>query len=294
MKLLRISDKLEEETCACIGSFDGMHIGHRAIIEDVKCYAKLKGLKSLIITFREHPRLEKNLLFTPEEKLEALRETGIDYVLLLEREDMEITALEFLNILKNGFKVNRLVMGFNHRFGKNREGDPSFILSHLSEFPFELVIFPPIKVGGIVVSSTNIRNMLLEGRVDEVIPLLGRRYSIVGRKIKGAGLGKNLGFPTVNLEVEGGKLIPKDGVYAVFLPDLGKYGVMHIGNRPTFSLDKSLEVHILDFDGDIGDTLRVEFVKRIRDVMRFKNGKELKERILKDIEVAKRVISSAL
>ncbi|MEO0164123.1 MAG: riboflavin biosynthesis protein RibF [candidate division WOR-3 bacterium] len=294
MKLLRISDKLEEETCACIGSFDGMHIGHRAIIEDVKCYAKLKGLKSLIITFREHPRLEKNLLFTPEEKLEALRETGIDYVLLLEREDMEITALEFLNILKNNFKVNRLVMGFNHRFGKNREGDPSFILSHLSEFPFELVIFPPIKVGGIVVSSTNIRNMLLEGRVDEVIPLLGRRYSIVGRKIKGAGLGKNLGFPTVNLEVKGGKLIPRDGVYVVFLPDLGKYGVMHIGNRPTFSLDKSLEVHILDFDGDIGDTLRVEFVKRIRDVMRFKNGKELKERILKDIEVAKRVISSAL
>ncbi|MEO0223405.1 MAG: bifunctional riboflavin kinase/FAD synthetase [candidate division WOR-3 bacterium] len=294
MKLLKISDKLEGETCACIGSFDGMHIGHRAIIEDVKCYAKLKGLKSLIITFREHPRLEKNLLFTPEEKLEALKKIGIDYVLLLEREDMEITALEFLNILKNNFKVKRLVMGFNHRFGKNREGDPSFILSHLSEFPFELVIFPPIKVGGIVVSSTNIRNMLLEGRVDEVIPLLGRRYSIVGRKVKGAGLGKNLGFPTVNLEVEGGKLIPKDGVYVVFLPDLGKYGVMHIGNRPTFSLDKSLEVHILDFDGDIGDTLRVEFVKRIRDVMRFKNGKELKERILKDIEVAKRVISSAL
>ncbi|MEO0204610.1 MAG: bifunctional riboflavin kinase/FAD synthetase [candidate division WOR-3 bacterium] len=294
MKLLRISDKLEEETCACIGSFDGMHIGHKAIIEDVKCYAQLKGLKSLIITFREHPRLEKNLLFTPKEKLEALKKIGIDYVLLLEREDMEITALEFLNILKNNFKVKRLVMGFNHRFGKNREGDPSFILSHLSEFPFELVIFPPIKVGDIVVSSTNIRNMLLEGRVDEVIPLLGRRYSIVGRKVKGAGLGKNLGFPTVNLEVEGGKLIPKDGVYVVFLPDLGKYGVMHIGNRPTFSLDKSLEVHILDFDGDIGDTLRVEFVKRIRDVMRFKNGKELKERILKDIEVAKRVISSAL
>ncbi len=294
MKLLRISDKLENETCACIGSFDGMHIGHKAIIEDVKCYAGLKGLKSLIITFREHPRLEKNLLFTPEEKLEALRETGIDYVLLLEREDMEITALEFLNILKNGFKVKRLVMGFNHRFGKNREGDPSFILNHLSEFQFELVIFPPIKVNGIVVSSTNIRNMLLEGRVEEVIPLLGRRYSIVGRKVKGAGLGKNLGFPTVNLEVEGGKLIPKDGVYVVFLPDLGKYGVMHIGDRPTFSLDKSLEVHILDFDGDVGDTLRVEFVKRIRDVMRFKNGKELRERIIKDIEVAKRVISSAL
>jgi riboflavin kinase/FMN adenylyltransferase len=156
----------------------------------------------------------------------------------------------------------------------------------MEDFPIEVLVFPPIKINGITVSSSNIRKLLLDGKVEEVIPLLGRRYSLKGRKVRGRGFGRILGFPTVNLEVDREKLIPKDGVYAVYLPELDKFGVMHIGERPTFSLGKSLEVHILDFDGDVGETLKVEFIRRIRDVKKFESEDELKEAIAKDIREA--------
>ena len=181
------------------------------------------------------------------------------------------------------FRVRRLVMGFNHRFGKGRKGDPAFIISRMNEFPMEVLVFPPIRINGILVSSSNIRKLLLEGKVEEVVPLLGRRYSLKGRVVKGRGFGRLLGFPTVNLEVEKEKLVPKDGVYAVYLPQLEKFGVMHIGERPTFFLGKSLEVHILEFDGEVGESLKVEFIRRIRDVRKFENEKELREAIKMDI-----------
>jgi riboflavin kinase/FMN adenylyltransferase len=240
-------------------------------------------MKILLITFRKHPRLDENLLFSEDEKMEFLENLGVDFVLLLEREDMEIKAEEFLRILIENFGVKRLVMGFNHRFGKDKEGDPPFIISKMEDFPIEVLVFPPIKINGITVSSSNIRKLLLDGRVEEVIPLLGRRYSLKGRKVRGRGFGRILGFPTANLEVDREKLIPKDGVYAVYLPELDKFGVMHIGERPTFSLGKSLEVHILDFDGDVGETLKVEFIRRIRDVKKFESEDELREAIAKDI-----------
>jgi riboflavin kinase/FMN adenylyltransferase len=289
MELLRISDRIKFETCACIGSFDGFHLGHRAIVEETKNCALWRGMKILLITFRKHPRLDENLLFSEDEKMEFLESLGVDFVLLLEREDMEIKAEEFLRILIENFGVKRLVMGFNHRFGKDREGDPSFIISRIEDFPIEVLVFPPIKINGITVSSSNIRKLLLDGKVEEVVPLLGRRYSLKGRKVIGRGFGRILGFPTVNLEVDREKLIPKDGVYAVYLPELDKFGVMHIGERPTFSLEKSLEVHILDFDGDVGETLKVEFIRRIRDVKKFESEDELREAIAKDIREASRL-----
>ncbi len=283
MELLKISDKIEAETCACIGSFDGFHLGHRKIVEETKNCARLKGTKTLLITFRNHPRLEKNLLFSEEEKLEFLGGLGIDFVLILEREDMEISAEEFLRILVKNFGVRRLVMGFNHRFGKDRKGDPAFVIRKMDEIPIEVLVIPPLRINGVLVSSSNIRKMLLEGKVEDVVPLLGRRYSMKCRKIKGRGFGRLMGFPTLNLEVEKEKLVPKDGVYAVYLPQLGKFGVMHIGERPTFSLGKSIEVHILQFDGDPGESLKVEFVKRIRDVRKFESVEDLREAISRDV-----------
>jgi len=283
MELLRISDRIEFETCACIGSFDGFHLGHRMIVEETKRCSFLRGMKTLLITFRKHPRLDENLLFSEDEKMEFLKKLGVDFVLILEREDMEIEAEEFLRILMENFRVRRLVMGFNHRFGKGRKGDPAFIISRMNEFPMEVLVFPPIRINGILVSSSNIRKLLLEGKVEEVVPLLGRRYSLKGRVVKGRGFGRLLGFPTVNLEVEKEKLVPKDGVYAVYLPQLEKFGVMHIGERPTFFLGKSLEVHILEFDGEVGESLKVEFIRRIRDVRKFENEKELREAIKMDI-----------
>jgi FAD synthase len=283
MELLRISDRIEFETCACIGSFDGFHLGHRMIVEETKRCSFLRGMKTLLITFRKHPRLDENLLFSEDEKMEFLKKLGVDFVLILEREEMEIEAEEFLRILMENFRVRRLVMGFNHRFGKGRKGDPAFIISRMNEFPMEVLVFPPIRINGILVSSSNIRKLLLEGKVEEVVPLLGRRYSIKGRVVKGRGFGRLLGFPTVNLEVEKEKLVPKDGVYAVYLPQLEKFGVMHIGERPTFFLGKSLEVHILEFDGEVGESLKVEFIRRIRDVRKFENEKELREAIKMDI-----------
>ncbi len=293
MRLLRISDSIEDESCGCIGTFDGFHIGHSKILEDVICYAKNKGVKSLIITFKEHPKLDRNLLFSHQERLEYLKSLKVDYILLLERKDMELSADEFVNILINRFKLRRIIMGWNNGFGKGREGNPSWLIKNLEKFPLEVVIFPPIRINGKVVSSSVIRKMLLEGDVEGVIPLLGRRYSLIGRKIKGSGIGRSLGFPTINIKVPEEKLIPMDGVYLVYLPDLGRYGVMHIGDRPTLNLGKSMEIHIPDFSGEVEGEIKLEFLRRIRDVMRFRSVEELKERIKKDIEIALCTISSS-
>jgi len=244
----------------------------------------------MVVTFRTHPVRDSDLLFTPEEKLAALKDAGVDAVLLLERGHKSLTAGEFMDMLITHFHVRRILMGFNHRFGKGREGSPVWIVENFKAYPVELHLFPPMVMDGEVVSSSLIRRLLKEGRVEEASRFLGRYYSLKGEVVKGAGMGARLGFPTANLKVSPKKLVPADGVYIVFVRNLLRWGVMHIGPRPTLRLGRSVEVHILDFSGDVPQKLTVEFVRRLRGPVKFPSVDNLKRQIEDDIHKARKFI----
>ena len=288
MEVLRPEDHSPEPTCAAVGSFDGLHLAHRHILS--ACLSS--PYRSMVVTFRLHPVLDRGLLFTPDEKLAALKGMGVDAVLLLDRKHKALTAEEFLRVLLTHFHVRRVLMGFNHRFGRGREGSPVWIVDNVSRFPVELHLFPPLTVDGQVVSSSLIRNLLKEGKVEEANRLLGRRYSLTGKVVRGMGKGKELGFPTANLAAPPEKLVPADGVYVVFVPTLKRWGVMHVGPRPTLGLSRSLEVHVLDFSGDVPPNLTVEFAHRIRDPMKFSTVEGLRERIRMDVELARKYVEA--
>ncbi len=288
MEILRPEDYSPEPTCAAVGSFDGLHIAHRHIL--TTCLSS--PYRSMVITFRTHPSLDRDLLFTPDEKLRALEELGVDAVLLLDREHKALTAGEFMSILITHFHVRRLLMGFNHRFGRGREGSPTWIVENVPRYPLELHLFPPFLLDGEVVSSSLIRRLLKEGNLAKANRMLGRYYSLTGRVVKGVGKGREIGFPTANLSVPPEKLVPADGVYVVFVPTLKRWGVMHVGPRPTLGLSRSVEVHVLDFSGDVPPEITVEFARRIREPMKFNTVEELRERIRKDVEIARRYVGS--
>ncbi len=286
MEVLKPEDYSPKPTCAAVGSFDGLHIAHRHIL--TTCLSS--PYRSMVITFRTHPSMDRDLLFTPDEKVEALRDLGVDAVLLLEREHKTLTAGEFLNILITHFHVRRLLMGFNHRFGRGREGSPIWIAENVSKYPLEIHLFPPFVLDGEVVSSSLIRRLLKEGDLAKANRLLGRHYSLTGRVVRGAGKGREIGFPTANLSVPSEKLVPANGVYVVFVPTLRRWGVMHIGPRPTLGLGRSVEVHVLDFSGEVPSEITVEFAHRIREPMKFATVEDLRSRIREDIEIAREYV----
>jgi len=284
-----VGDVYPHPTCAAVGSFDGLHRAHRYILG--RCGVLSDELKTLVITFGEHPRRDGDLLFTTEEKLEALEEMGVDAVLLLERKDMALKAEEFVSLLITHLRVRRLLMGYDHRFGRGREGSPDWLVARLKDYSFETYVFPPLKYDGEVVSSSRIRQLLKEGKVERANLLLGYPYRITGEVVKGEGWGRRLGFPTANLKVPPEKLLPADGVYAVLVPQVRRYGVMHIGARPTLNLRRSVEVHILNFEGKVPEKLKVHILARIRGVMRFPSPEALREQIRRDIELMNSIIN---
>ncbi len=286
MEVLKPEDYSPKPTCAAVGSFDGLHIAHRHIL--TTCLSS--PYRSMVVTFRTHPSMDRGLLFTPDEKVRALKDMGVDAVLLLEREHKTLTAGEFLNILITHFHVRRLLMGFNHRFGRGREGSPIWIAENVSKYPLEIHLFPPFVLDGEVVSSSLIRRLLKEGDLAKANRLLGRHYSLTGRVVRGAGKGREIGFPTANLSVPPEKLVPANGVYVVFVPTLRRWGVMHIGPRPTLGLGRSVEVHVLDFSGEVPSEITVEFAHRIREPMKFATVEDLRSRIRKDIEIAREYV----
>lgn len=286
MEVFRPEDYSPEPTCAAVGSFDGLHIAHRKIISS--CIAS--PYRSMVVTFRTHPVRDSDLLFTPEEKIYALKDAGVDAVLLLDREHKSLTAGEFMDMLIIHFHVKRILMGFNHHFGRGREGSPVWIIENFKDYPVEMLLFPPMVIDGEVVSSSLIRRLLKEGRVEEASRFLGRYYSVKGEVVKGAGMGAKLGFPTANLMTPPEKLVPADGVYVVFVKELFRWGVMHVGPRPTLGLERSMEVHVLDFSGDVPSRLTVEFVRRLREPKKFPSVDDLKRQIERDIYEARKFI----
>mgnify|MGYP000104627054 CR=1 FL=1 len=283
------NSKINEKTSITIGSFDGFHLAHKFIINLTIKTSKLLNSKSLVFVFVEHIYKNSDLILTKEEKLEILKNFDIDFVVLLDKRAFEITREEFLKALKENFNVVWIIVGYNHRFGYKREGDTIFLNENIKNYEFGLTIVPPIKIENIEISSSNIRRFIKEGKIEIANKLLGYNFFLKGSVIKGKGIGNKLGFPTANITIEKEKIIPLEGVYLT---------KTYIENNEFFSasyVKDVVETHIFNFQGDIyGKTIKVEFIKRISDIIKFENFDELKKKIENDIKIAKDLIENYL
>ena len=289
---------------ATIGFFDGVHLGHRHLINQVKMAASLNGWCSSIITFPVHPRqviqsdYQPSLLSSPEEKIELLASTGIDNCILLPftRELSQLTAWEFMQLLYDQYKVRMLVIGYDHRFGHNRAETFEDYCRYGRELGIHIMQATAYTQEQDKVSSSVIRRALLSGEVFTATKYLGYPYFMQGTIVSGYQVGRKIGFPTANLQVDfPNKLIPTIGVYAVRVSVNGQSyrGMLNIGHRPTLNngTDLSIEVHILDFEGDIyHQPMRIEFVDFLRPEAKFNSVDELTLQIQKDKEAAIKIL----
>ena len=283
-----------EDSGITIGTFDGIHIAHRRLIEETLCTSEKWGLNPIVLTFSKHKYKGKEQLTTLREKIYLMEQIGVKNILLMDERVFPIRAEEFLREhLHRRLGLKWLFLGYNHRFGYKREGDASFALRFADELEFSITALSPIKVEGIRVSSSTIRKFLKEGNLQMANRLLGYNYFMTGKVVKGAGMGKKIGFPTANLQIPPEKLIPAEGVYAVWvhLKDERYRGAMHIGRRETLNLPPSVEVHILDFEGNItGEEIRAELVHYIRKPMKFDSVEDLRKQIERDIGRVREVL----
>ena len=285
---------------ATIGFFDGVHRGHRFLIDQVRREAAARGLESAAVTFPVHPRqvlqsdYRPKLLTTPQEKLALLAETGIDTCILLDFTPhlASLSAREFMEVLKNRYRIRALVIGYDHRFGHNRSEDFGDYVRYGRELGIDIrpaeAFRLPDAPGGEPVSSSLIRRLLLAGDVAQAATCLGYPYFLNGTVVSGRRIGHQLGYPTANLRPDHpDKLIPANGVYAVRVETEGRTygGMLNIGRRPTLDNgdDRSIEVHIFDFDRDIyHEPLRLSFIRRIRAEQKFASVDQLTEQLHRD------------
>ena len=281
-----------------IGTFDGVHIGHQKIIEQLKKEALKLGGESVLFTFYPHPRMVLfpdahglQLLTTQEEKLKLLEVFGIDNVIVqpFTFDFSRLTALEFVrDYLVNKLHVKKLIIGYDHQFGKNREGSIDFLRTLADVYEFEVIEIPAQDIDDVNVSSTKIREALKSGDVETASNYLGRPYSLTGKVVHGKELGRTIGFPTANIYVsDDTKLIPANGVYAarVIVGTAFFNGMLNIGNRPTVSttVDRSIEVHIFDFDSLIYDAkITIEFIRFVRQEKEFSSIDALRYQLQED------------
>lgn len=287
-----------------VGTFDGVHLGHRALLSEVVRRARETGRSSLLVTFEPHP-LEvlrpaeaPPRLASAEEKIEFLAETGLDAVRIIpftpavaqwspERFAQEILAGEC--------GARELVIGHDHGFGKGRSGDASLLHREGERLGFSVDVLPPVLVGGLPVSSSRIRASVLEGRLDDAARELGRNPSISGRVVPGNRRGRDLGFPTANIPLPVGRITPPPGVYAARVGTRhGLFiGALHVGPRPVFGDPAPVvEVHLLDFRGDLyGDRIRIELIGRIREVQDFPSVPAMLDRIGRDVELSRQWVT---
>lgn len=288
------------------GTFDGVHKGHQVILRRLKEIAQKHNGESIVLTFWPHPRYvvqpEKSkklqLLNTLEEKINLLKHQTIDHLIIIPftTEFSQKTSLSFIqDILIDKIKTKHLVIGYDHRFGKNREGSFDYIINHPQEFPFEINEIPRQDVDNIGVSSTKIREALTLGEIETANNYLGEYYTLIGNVVKGNQNGRKINFPTANLEIkEQFKLIPAHGVYAVEIQfDNQKYiGMLNIGIRPTLNGETpSVEVNIFDFNQDIyAQEIQLNFIARIRNEQKFENLEALKLQLKQDKESVLNII----
>lgn len=293
-----VTNKTDAKSNPCVGTigfFDGVHRGHLCLLEQVKQVAASKGLRTAVVTFPVHPRkvlhsaYQPELLCTKDEKLALLDKAGIDRCVLLPfTEELSLcTAQDFMKLLKEDFQIEVLVIGYDHRFGHDRTDQFEDYCRYGKALGMEVIQAKEFEDENLSVSSSVIRQLLKEGELKEANHYLGYAYSLKGKVVSGHRIGREIGFPTANLLIEEGKLLPKDGVYGVFVYLGGeKYkGMLNIGNRPTMENgnDKSVEVHILDFDRDIyEEELTLELQHYVRPEKKYDEISALIEQMRKD------------
>ncbi len=295
-----------KKLAATIGFFDGVHLGHRFLINELKEVAQARDLPSAVITFPEHPRAvlhsdyQPKLLNSFEEKLEQLASTGIDYCIVLDFtvELSHLTAREFIsNVLADKLHVETLLIGYDHRFGHDRTDGFEQYVTYGAACEMEVVKASPYDEGRTAVSSSEIRKLLTECRVEEANKLLTYPYQLRGTIVNGYKVGRKLGFPTANIQVdEPFKIVPGIGVYAVWVYLNGeKYkGMLYIGDRPTLDNGNNitLEVNILDFSGNIyNNEITVAFIYYVRGDIKFGSLEELKEQLGKDRDTVGKLLT---
>ncbi|MGB7393571.1 MAG: bifunctional riboflavin kinase/FAD synthetase [Pricia sp.] len=292
-------------TAITIGTFDGVHIGHRKILERLIMNAETLGLKSTVLTFFPHPRmvLQKDadikLLNTIAEKTKILEEMGLDQLIIhpFTKEFSRNSATEFVrDILVNDLKTKKIIIGYDHRFGRNRNADITDLKAFGNTLNFEVEEIPAQEIEEVSVSSTKIRKALEDGDIATANTYLGYNYMLTGKVNKGKGLGHQIGFPTANLGIaENYKLIPKYGVYTVQSELLGRtvHGMMNIGDNPTVEgKGFSIEINYFNFKEDLyGQEIQVDVLHRIRDEYKYDSMEALTKQLEKDKEISLDFIS---
>jgi len=300
-----IDDLGDAPRLAAIGAFDGVHVGHRAIIQELVARSRQAQGLALVVTFEPHPMhvispgAALPLLMTPAAKAAALAELGVDVLVILEF-DRELAAMEAADfardVLAGDLHSREVLVGWNFTFGRGGRGDAALLRRRGPGLGFSATVFPAVTVDGTVASSTAIRGLIQRGEVAAAAALLGRPYALSGEVRRGAGRGRALGFPTANVDLPPGLVHPRAGVYAVRVRWEGagrgpaRPGVANIGVRPTFSGGAApvLEVHIIDLDADLcGQELGIEFAARLRDERRFASPGELALQISRDVSAAR-------
>lgn len=286
-------DAIAEETAVTVGVFDGVHRGHQALLSQQD---RQHPAGKMVVTLTTHPsfvlgrRDSEYWLDDPEEHLRLLFAAGAKYVAVLPftKEVAQLSACEMARLLYDKMNMRSLLLGYDSRFGSKQNDDFGRLPQLATELGFSLHRGEPFLVDNQPISSSRIRESLTSGAVEETAALLGRPYAITGTVLHGRGVGHTLGFPTANIDLsQTRKMLPKEGVYAVKVQ--GFVGMANLGTMPTFGIEKpALEVHLLDFDGDIyGQTVTVEFLHRMRDIVRFDSAEALQHQLQQDLEQIK-------
>ena len=294
--------KLSKSAIATIGTFDGIHIGHQKILNSLARFAKENSLKSVVITFDPHPRKvinKKNsieLINTIEEKKEKIKTLGIDYLIVQKFDEKfsETEANKFVEILKNNINIKKLIVGYDHRFGKNRNADINDLKKYGKELNFEVIEIDALEIEEVNISSTKIRSAIKEGNIRLANSYLGYNFFLGGEVVKGHSRGKELGFPTANLKIDEDKIIPKNGVYLVKskIDHQDVYGMMNIGYNPTFNnKSKKIETHFFNLNKNLyGKIIKIELLEYIREEKRFETVDDLIQRLKLDREKCLKLI----
>lgn len=298
----------EPKTYVTIGTFDGVHIGHQKIIEKLVLEAKQNNKKSVLLTFFPHPRmvLQKEasikLLNSIDERAQLLEKTGLDYLIIhpFSKDFSRLTALDFVRkVLINQLNTAKLIIGYDHHFGKNREGNIEQLTEYSYLYDFVVEEIPVQDIDNVSVSSTKIRKALANGELKTANKYLGYNFSLTGKVINGKKLGEKIGFPTANIDLaETYKLIPKTGVYIVksSINNTLVYGMMNIGTRPTVNGEyQTIETHFFDFIGNLYHTvLTIELIYFLREEQKFDSIDNLIEQLKKDETTSREYIANNL
>jgi len=287
-----------------IGVFDGVHLGHKYLISQLKKLARQQNLVSGVVTFRQHPQevlspqTKLPFLTDLDQRTNLLKNEGVEVIITLSfsPELAQLSARQFVSLLKKYLRMRGLVIGPDFALGQNREGNANALRKLGQEMGFSVTVVLPTMINGEVVSSTAIKNALADGDMKRVENLVGHPFSLHGRVIPGVGRGIELGFPTANLDIDPEQAFPAEGVYAgwAHINDQAYPAMTNIGKRPTFGSGKStVEVYILDYHSDLyGQELKIDVIERLRGEIRFDTSQQLKKQIAEDVKQGRAILKT--